>query len=604
MSELIKISLGLMTAVGQGLPVEGQAGSPTAAVTVAGPDAGAVSATVVIRGSNDGVAWVSLATISPNGSGTAVGVADWSGDYALIRADVTALSAGARVSTFVSVDQTEQSSEPTSSAAGARLTIADFGDSFVQQGNYGWRTPWGRTESGSIAGIGTTGLERKAAAGPATLTYTASTRSCSFNGGPATPLVDGFQIIPGQSPLTGLGITVRMAGLPATDASMTVTRDGTRPDEIVDSKSLAWWTNFFANQGYLIRVYGLGGGQIRDCFSIVDRAASFDLFRINCVTNDVAAGRTLEQIQADTITLLNKAYKKSRRKVGIVFGGCTFRATFSAAQSETVDAYNRWLPTALKGYPGVVARFPWDRLVNDSGTGANTLMMAPDNVHPSDPSVQFAGKESADYFGSVAPGTPWDFGSALGRYSATNPGGNRLLNPNPAGNTSGRPSAWNALAVDTTGGSSATVSKVPRTDGVAGEWARITGTALANNVTHVYTIPFTAFGSVAPTPGETIQVFLEVRMSGAFQMVPQLMFTENKDGNIVWSRVNSSSDLKSLQLTECVGVMCTTGYVWSDAAGVPQIDVRIGQRLNNGASGAILDIGRGWVGAPRELSIF
>lgn len=602
MSELIKISLGLMNAVGQGLPVEGQAGSPTAAVTVAGPDASPVSATVVIRGSNDGVAWVALATVTVNGSGTASGVADWSGDYAFLRQDVTSLSNGARVSTFVSVDQTAQASDSVSSASSARLTCADFGDSFFQQGNYGWLTPWGRTETGSIAGIGTTGLERKAAAGSYILAYTAATRSCSFNGGPSTPLVDGIQIIPGLSPLTGLGITVRMAGLPATDATMTVTRDGVRPDEIVDSKSVAWWTNFFANQSYLFRVYGLGGGQIRDLFSIVDRAVSFDLFRINCVTNDAAAGRTLAQIQADTITLLNKAYKKSRRKVGIVFGGCTYRTTFSAAQSEIIDAYNRWLPSVLKDYPGVVARFPWSRLVNDSGTGANTLMMSPDNVHPSDPAAQFAGKDSADYFGSVAPGTPWDFGSALGRWSATNPGGNRLLNPNPAGNNSGQPTAWGTLAVGANG--TATASKVARTDGIAGEWARITGSATADNVTHVYTIPFAAFGSVAPTPGEVIQVFIEVRLSGAFQMVPQLMLTDNKGGNIVWSRVNSSSDLKSLQLTDCVGVMCTTGYVWSDAAGTPQIDVRIGQRLNNGASGAILDIGRGWVGAPPELTIF
>lgn len=483
----------------------------------------------------------------------------------------------------------------------ARPIIADFGDSFFQQGNYGWFTPWGRIDAGSIAGIATTGLERKIAAGSYPLVYTAATRSCAFNGGPATPLVDGFQIIPGPTELTGCGITVRMAGLPGTNGSMTVTRDGTRPDEIVDSKSVAWWTNFFAHQGYLVRVYGHGGGQIRDGFSIVDRAADFDLFRINYVTNDVAAGRTLAQIKADTIALLDRAYAKSRAKKGIVFGGCTFRTGFSTAQAEIIDAYNRWLPVVLKNYPGVVARFPWARLVNDSGTGANTLMMNADNVHPSDPAAQFAGKDSADYFGAVMPGTPWDFGSALGVYSATNPGGNRLLNPNPAGNNSGQPTAWGTLSK---GDASATPTKVARADGVAGEWARITSNSSADNIVNFYTVPFTAFGSVAPSPGEVIQVFVEVRMSGAFQMVPQLMFTDNKGGAIVWSRVNSSSDLKSLQMTDCVGVMCISGYVVSDTAGTPQVDLRIGQRLNNGASGAILDIGRVWVGTPQELTIF
>lgn len=483
----------------------------------------------------------------------------------------------------------------------SRPTIADFGDSFFEQGNYGWFTPWGRTVSGSIAGIGTTGLQRKTAAGSYPLVYTAATRSCSFNGGPATPLVDGFQIIPGPTELTGCGITVRMDGLPATDGTITVTRSGSRPDEIVDSKSVAWWTNFFAHQGYLVRVYGHGGGQIRDGFSIVDRAADFDLFRINYVTNDVAAGRTLAQIKADTIALLDRAYAKSRAKKGIVFGGCTFRTGFSTAQAEIIDAYNRWLPVVLKNYPGVVARFPWARLVNDSGTGANTLMMNADNVHPSDPAAQFAGKDSADYFGTVMPGTPWDFGSALGVYSATNTGGNRLLNPNPAGNNSGQPTVWGTLSVGANG--AATPTKVARTDGVAGEWARITGSATADNVAHMYTVPFTAFGPVAPKVGDVLQVFVEVRLSGPFQMVPQLMLTDNKGGTIVWSRVNSSSDNKSLQLTDWVGVLCTPPYVWSDTAGTPQIDLRIGQRLNNGASGAILDIGRVWVGTPDEYSI-
>lgn len=480
-------------------------------------------------------------------------------------------------------------------------TIAFFGDSFFEQGNYGWRAPWGRSTAGSVAGISTTGLERKIAAGSYPLVYTAATRSCTFNGGPATPLVDGFQIIPGPTELTGCGITVRMAGLPTTDGTITVTRSGSRPDEIVDSKSVPWWLNAFASQGYLARVYGHGGGQIRDGFSIVSRVPDFDGFAINYATNDIAATRTLLQMQADMIQLLDLAYAKSRAKKGVVFGCCTFRTGFSTAQAEIADAFNRWLPGALKAYPGVVARFPWQRLVNDAGTAANTLMMNADNVHPSDPAAQYAGKDLADYFGAVMPGTPWDFGSALGVYSATNTGGNRLLNPNPAGNNSGQPTAWGTLSVGASG--TATPTKVARTDGVAGEWARITGSASADNVTHTYTVPQAAFVGV-PAIGEVVQVFVEVRLSGAFQMVPQLQFTDNKGGTIVWSRVNSSSDLKSLQLTEWVGVIASPPYVMSDTAGTPATDLRIGQRLNNGASGAVLDIGRIWVGTPDEYTIF
>lgn len=486
-------------------------------------------------------------------------------------------------------------------ASVARPTIAFFGDSFFEQGNYGWRAPWGRSTAGSVAGISATGLERKIAAGSYPLVYTAATRSCTFNGGPATPLVDGFQIIPGPTELTGCGVTVRMAGLPSTDGTITVTRSGVRPDEIVDSKSVPWWLNAFASQGYLARVYGHGGGQIRDGFSIVTRVPDFDGFAINYATNDIAASRTLLQMQADMIQLLDLAYAKSRAKKGVVFGCCTFRTSFSTAQAEIADAFNRWLPGALKAYPGVVARFPWARLVNDAGTGGNSLMMNADNVHPSDPAAHFAGKDLFDYFDRVLPGTPWDFGAGVGVFSATNPGGNRILNPNPAGNNSGQPTAWGTLSVGANG--TATPSKVARTDGVAGEWARITGSATADNVTHTYTVPFTAFGSVAPSVGDVVQAFVEVRVSGAAQMVPMLMLTDNKGGTIVWSRVNSSSDNKSLQLTDWVGVLCTPPYVWSDTAGTPQIDLRIGQRLNNGASGAILDIGRIWVGTPAELTV-
>lgn len=482
-------------------------------------------------------------------------------------------------------------------------TIAFFGDSFFEQGNYGWRAPWGRSTAGSVAGISTTGLERKIAAGSYPLVYTAATRSCTFNGGPATPLVDGFQIIPGPTELTGCGITVRMAGLPTTDGTITVTRSGSRPDEIVDSKSVPWWLNAFASQGYLARVYGHGGGQIRDGFSIVSRVPDFDGFAINYATNDIAATRTLLQMQADMIQLLDLAYAKSRAKKGVVFGCCTFRTGFSTAQAEIADAFNRWLPGALKAYPGVVARFPWQRLINDAGTAANTAMMNADNVHPSDPAAQFAGKDLFDYFDRVLPGTPWNFGSGVGVFSATNPGGNRILNPNPAGNNSGQPTTFGTLSVHASG--SATPTKVARTDGVAGEWARITGSASADNISHSYTISNAAFVS-PPANGDVVQAFVEVRVSGAAQMVPLLLLTELKNGAVVaWSRVNSSSDVKSLQMTsEWIGVIATPPYVWSDTAGARTIDLRVGMRLNNGASGAILDIGRVWVGTPDEYTIF
>jgi hypothetical protein len=484
----------------------------------------------------------------------------------------------------------------------SRPVIAFFGDSFFQQGNYGWIVPWGRdTVVGSINGVGFVGMERKAASGAHSLSYDAATRTCSFDSGPATLLVDGFQVIPGATSLTGCGITVRTEALPTSNQTTTWNRAGSRPDELVDSKSIAWWMNVFANQGYSTRMYGHGGGQIRDGLSIVRRSTAFDGFAINYHTNDIAGLRTLAQMQADMIQLLDQAYSKSRSKIGVVFGGCTYRTGFSTAQAEIMDAFNRWLPEALKDYPGVVARFPWQRLVNDAGTGANTLMMNADNVHDSDPAAQYAGKDLFDYFDRVLPGTPWDFGSALGRWSATNLSGNLISNPNPSGNNSGQPTNWGTL---TKGDAGATPTKVPRTDGVAGDWARITSSSSVDNIANSYTIPTSQFPD-PPAAGTVLQAFVEVRVSGAGQMVPLLLLTELKNGSVVaWSRVNSSSDLKSLQMTEWVGVIATPPYVWSDTAGTPTIDIRIGQRLNNGASSAVLDIGRVWVGTPEESSIY
>lgn len=483
----------------------------------------------------------------------------------------------------------------------SRPIIAFFGHSFQQQGNYGWRCPWGASQSGSITGIGFVGLERKSSGSARVLTFNAADKTCTFDGGPVTALVDGFQIIPGSTSLTGVAVVAELDGLQSTNGTLTLTRSGSRPDEIVDSKSVAWWTNVFGKQGYLVRVYGHGGGEIQHCAPIALRAPAFDGFVIDYITNDVAENDTLANMQAEMVNALDAAYSKSRSKKGVVLGGCPFRSGFSAAQSELIDAFNRWLPGILKNYPGVVARFPWQRMIDATGAAGNSLMINADNVHPSDPCAQYAGLDIHEYFDRVLPGTPWDFGAAVGRWSVTNLSGNLISNPNPVGNNSGQPTNWGTI---TKGDASATPTKVARTDGVAGEWARITANSSVDNIANSYTIPTTQFPD-APANGTVLQAFVEVRLTGAFQMVPLLLLTELKAGSVVaWSRVNSSSDNKSLQMTEWVGVIATPPYIWSDTAGTPTLDIRIGQRLNNGASGAILDIGRVWVGTPSEYSIY
>lgn len=487
------------------------------------------------------------------------------------------------------------------SAEDSRPTIAGFGDSFLAYGWYGWRAPWGRNESTALPGITFGGMERNVTAGAHTLSYNAANRSCTFDGGPETALVNGMQIIPGPGVKNGCQINVRLATLSASNGSLTCTRTGTRPDEIVYSNSALWWFGVLSNQGYIVRNNAHSGGMSADGASVIDLAADFDAFVMNYHTNDIAGGASLAQLQASTIANLDAAYAKSRAKKGIVNGCCTYRTGWSTAQAEIADAFNRWLPGALKAYPGVVARFPWARLVSAAGNSANTALMNSDNIHPDDPAQMLAGKDWVDYFAAVLPGTPIDFGSALGVYSATNPTGNLLLNPNPVGDNSGRPTGWYALTVDANG--SATPTKVARTDGVAGDWARITGNALADNVQHYFTIPNAMFVS-PPANGDVVQVFVEVKLSGALQIAPVLLLSEAKNAaQVAFSRLNSSA-AKALPITDWTGVIALAPYVWSDTVGTPTIDIRPGQRLLNGASGATLDIGRIWVGTPAKSSIY
>lgn len=491
--------------------------------------------------------------------------------------------------------------DPSLLISGAsRPTIAFFGDSFLAQGWYTFRAPWLRVESTTLPGINYAGMERNVSSGAHTLTYNAATRSCSFDGGAETPLVDGMQIIPGPGVLSGCQLNVRTALLSASNGSLTCTRSGSRPDEPVVSNSAPWWLGVLSSQAYVLRNYAHSGGWASDGSSVIGRAPEFDAFVLNYHTNDIQGGRTLAQLQASTIANLDAAYAKSRAKKGIVNGCCTFRTGWTTAQAEIADAFNRWLPGALKNYPGVVARFPWARLVNEAGTGANTALMNSDNIHPDDPAQMLAGKDWADYFAAVLPGTPWDFGSALGVYSATNPSGNLLLNPNPAGDNSGRPTGWSTVTQGANG--AVTPTKVARTDGVAGTWARLTGSATADNVQHFHTIPQAMFVG-APQNGVAVQAFVEVRISGAPQMAPVLLLSEAKDSVLqAYSRVNNSAT-KNLPITDWSGVIATPAYLWSNVTGAPTIDVRIGQRLNTGASGAVIDIGRIWVGTPDELTI-
>lgn len=93
-------------------------------------------------------------------------------------------------------------------------------------------------------------------------------------------------------------------------------------------------------------------------------------------------------------------------------------------------------------------------------------------------------------------------------------------------------------------------------------------------------------------------------MSGAGQMLPYLVMPEIKGGSVVaYCRANNSA-AKAVAISDWSGIVALPPYVWSDTAGTSGIDLRIGQRLMNGASGAVMDIGRIWIGTPQEFSVY
>lgn len=118
MMDLIKTSLGTLTATGNGDAVQGVPGQHLASVAVSG--AGSVSATGVIQGSNDlNAPWKDIGSYSISGTGSAAGTVSWSVDYLYWRL-VTASITGSKVSAVVS-------SEPSEVAGGLSLVLSKDG---------------------------------------------------------------------------------------------------------------------------------------------------------------------------------------------------------------------------------------------------------------------------------------------------------------------------------------------------------------------------------------------------------------------------------------------------------------------------------------------
>lgn len=308
MSELIKINLGTLKGVGAGLPVQGQAGAPTVTATVAG--AGAVSATVVVRGSNDGLAWTSLATLSPSGTDTAVASGKWSGDYAYLRADAGALSAGAVVTTLVAVDQTGASSGDVVGGGGAVLVGAEKVRSMLAAIRTGGHTRVNLAFHGHslVAGMGVNGdiLFSLSAAQQWRLKSMPAMLGRALNGAVGGEWSPGFETMADpQRAIFTLG-----------GAAFVSVYGGGGPNGNVISINAATDTAAFAAQGTAVRVltYASGAGVVAR-YQINGGAVQNVAAAPNNPTGFVSSGNTLVWYDftisgltiGDTVTLLGPA---------------------------------------------------------------------------------------------------------------------------------------------------------------------------------------------------------------------------------------------------------------------------------------------------------
>lgn len=601
MSDLIVTQLGSLSAVGQGYPIKSKSsGVHTLVVSITG--SGALVLVGALMGSNDNRTWETAATFAANGMGSASASPRVIKDYAFWRLDASVLTGTQAVASGVLSTDAGSSVIDEVQSARVRPTINFYGDSFMERGWNGWFAPVLRdtNESTNIAGIGIIGFERKVAAGAKALTYRASDNVVSFNGGAEVQLTNGVQLIPGPTSKTGLLVRVRKVLLPTVDATLTCTPTIAMPNELLLPSSPAFWLGAFSEQGYLLKSYGHVSAQMVDAPSVIDRSTPCQGWVWNCLTNDVVNGDSLAVIQARTIGILDKLYAKAR--IGIVNAGTLFRPEYNTAAKELVDQYNRWLPVVLRNYPGVALKAPWLRISGDDGVSTWSVMTS-DQLHPDEPCAQLAGLDYFNHFNKVLQGTPWDFGAGNGVWSVNNPSGNRLLNPNPKGDVSGLPTGWSFNATTATG--SATSAKEARTDGVAGDWAVITGSASADQTPHWYTLDSANAGlfvtGSVPQPGQLVQLFVEVKLSGALQMCPALRVGRVNGSTLTaYSRISFGST-KPMQLTSWSGVLATPPFEFDSTD--TNVRLLIQQMLLNGASNAKLYVGRIWFGTPAEPTI-
>jgi len=447
-----------------------------------------------------------------------------------------------------------------------RLVFAAFGHSFLRNG---WRyeAPWSYTQGGSITGVYAEGLEQLVSASTQTLTIDTAAQTIQFAGGVPVRLRAGYVRVPGP---TGLydGVHIRVNLPQVVSGSMTLTRSGTRGDEIYGADNPLVWAQIFSRQSVQFVNYAASGqtmwamagenGSVAADISSLPPNLSGIVF--DCNTNDVQSNRTLAQMQADAIDILNRLMA-----VGVpvyVTADPPFRSEWNAdsAKRQTAAAYAMWLQSYCATLPRAVFVPMWDSMIPASGTSIRTAFAATDLVHPGGAAGQLAGYALWRAMGSPIDRGP-NFGSSDSANSATNPNGSYLVTPylNGSNALTGTGYSGNFANNVTPSVNNSTLvgAKVARTDGIAGEWEEATFTSTADGGNVILQDGTAAFvAGRFPAAYSRVQLFCEIEVQGS-QLAPDAR-TAITAPSVRYARSTvNSNNAGPLAMTTYSGVLAT-----------------------------------------------
>lgn len=204
--------------------------------------------------------------------------------------------------------------------------------------------------------------------------------------------------------------------------------------------------------------------------------------------NDIGFGMTLPQSIANHKAIYDAIEATGARVVATTpmpYG--LNDASNSTARRQFISGLRRWIIKYAQERGHVIADF-YPALVREDGTGLwrgtgwsdGTNATQSDGIHPKPPAAALAGKILADAIrphisdrkGLWLPGGNVDTWNLLSNGMMFGNNGSTK----PAGVTGDLATAWSAYGAVGTGGAG-TLSKVPRTDSVHGEWQQYTATA-------------------------------------------------------------------------------------------------------------------------------